>query len=192
MKSYLEETSATLRSLADNPEFLRSVQDAVDMICASAEAGHPLLVCGNGGSASDAMHITGELVGKFNLERPAFNAICLSSNPVVLTAWSNDVSFDSVFARQVEAYGRAGSVIWGLSTSGNSRNLVEAFTVARRLGIRTLGMTGESGGALRNLSDCLISVPASGAASVQNLHLPTYHWMCSEIESRWRAFAQGC
>lgn len=182
MKAYIDETIAGLKAISDDSELAQTVAQAIEMICESIRSGNPLLVCGNGGSASDAMHISGELVGRFNLVRRAINVICLSSNPVVLTAWSNDESFESVFSRQVEAYGSPGSVLLGLSTSGNSKNVLEAFMVARRLGIHTIGMSGQSGGDLGELSDCLIRVPAIEAAKVQNLHVPIYHWICSEVE----------
>ena len=103
------------------------------------------LVCGNGGSASDAMHITGELVGRFLVERPALSAICLADNPSVLTAWSNDYTYETVFARQVEAYGGRGAIL-GLSTSGNSPNVMARSRPGGRLGMTTMALTGEGGG----------------------------------------------
>jgi D-sedoheptulose 7-phosphate isomerase len=141
-----------------------------------------VLVCGNGGSAADAQHITGELVGRFLRERRALPVICLSSNPAVLTAWSNDYAFDTVFARQVEAYGRAGAAILGISTSGNSRNVIAAFEVAHRLGMQTVALTGEGGGQLAAVSDHLIAVPSRRTPLIQQAHICLYHYICEQVE----------
>ncbi len=112
----------------------RAMERAIAATVSAFRAGRPLLVCGNGGSAADAQHITGELVGRFLAERRAFKAICLAADPAVLTAWSNDYSFDTVFSRQVEAYGEAGGALLGISTSGNSRNVIAAFEIGPRPG----------------------------------------------------------
>jgi D-sedoheptulose 7-phosphate isomerase len=165
----------------------RSISDAaVEGVVAAAVAalgrGKPLLVCGNGGSASDAMHITGELVGRFLKERRALKAICLADNPSVLTAWSNDYSFDGVFARQVEAYGEAEGILMGLSTSGNSKNVVAAFETARRMNLTTVALTGEGGGRLAPLSDHLLAVPSRSTPLIQQVHICLYHYICERIE----------
>jgi D-sedoheptulose 7-phosphate isomerase len=145
-------------------------------------SGKPLLICGNGGSASDAMHITGELVGRFLLERRALKAICLSSNPAVLTAWANDYSYDTVFSRQVEAYGEPGAAILGISTSGNSKNVIEAFRQARSMGMTTIALTGEGGGKLAEWSDYLFAVPSRSTPMIQQVHICLYHFLCEAIE----------
>jgi D-sedoheptulose 7-phosphate isomerase len=142
----------------------------------------PLLVCGNGGSAADAQHIVGELVGRFLAERAACKAICLSSNPAVLTAWSNDYSFETVFSRQVEAYGEPGGVLLGLSTSGNSANVVKAMQTARGLGMVTIGMTGEGGGRMADLCDHLLAAPSRSTPAIQQIHLCLYHYFCAAVE----------
>ncbi|PWC40479.1 phosphoheptose isomerase [Azospirillum sp. TSO35-2] len=160
------------------------VEAAVAAVTAALGANRALLVCGNGGSASDAQHITGELVGRFLKERRGLKAICLSSNPAVLTAWSNDYSYDSVFARQTEAYGEPGGVILGLSTSGNSRNVIAAFEVARRLGMTTIAMTGEGGGTMAGLSDILLDVPSRSTPLIQQVHICLYHYLCEQVEAR--------
>jgi D-sedoheptulose 7-phosphate isomerase len=160
---------------------------AVDVIVDALATGHPLLVCGNGGSAADAMHITGELVGRFLQDRRAWRAICLSDNPAVLTAWSNDHSFDTVFARQVEAYGGRGAVLLGLSTSGTSRNVVAAFDQARHMHMRTIALTGEGGGSLAPLADFLLAVPSRHTPLIQQAHLCLYHYLCEQVERRLMA-----
>jgi D-sedoheptulose 7-phosphate isomerase len=164
---------------------MSAVDDAVALIGATLADSRPLMVCGNGGSASDAMHIAGELVGRFLRERKAINCICLASNPAVLTAWANDYSYDTVFARQVEAYGRSGGVLLGLSTSGNSVNVVQAFEKARALGVRTVALTGEGGGTLAPLSDILIDVPSRRTPIIQQLHICIYHYICERLEARF-------
>jgi D-sedoheptulose 7-phosphate isomerase len=156
---------------------------ALETITGALRAGKPLLVCGNGGSAADAMHITGELVGRFLLERRALNAICLASNPSVLTAWANDYSFETVFSRQVEAYGSPGAVLLGISTSGNSKNVIAAFEQARALGMKTIALTGEGGGRLAALSDYLFAVPSRSTPLIQQAHLCLYHYLCQSIEA---------
>lgn len=160
-----------------------AVNNAIELISEALAAGKPLLVCGNGGSAADALHISGELVGRFNFDRPAMNVVCLNANVTVLTAWSNDIDFESVFSRQVEAHAQEGAVLWGLSTSGNSKNVIAAFDSAKRHGLKTIAMTGAGGGQLGKLADVLIASPGNDAPSAQNIHVMLYHYMCQEIES---------
>jgi D-sedoheptulose 7-phosphate isomerase len=161
----------------------RLLAGALETITGALRTGKPLLICGNGGSASDAMHITGELVGRFLLERRALNAICLASNPSVLTAWANDYSFETVFSRQVEAYGSPGAVLLGISTSGNSKNVIAAFEQARALDMKTIALTGEGGGRLGALSDYLFAVPSRSTPLIQQAHLCLYHYLCQSIEA---------
>ena len=161
-----------------------AMEAAVEACTAALGRGLPMLVCGNGGSAADAMHITGELVGRFLKERRALNAVCLSSNPSVLTAWANDYSFETVFARQVEAYVKPGGVILGISTSGNSANVLRAFETARDMGMATVGMTGEGGGAMAGLSDHLLAAPSRSTPLIQQVHICLYHYLCAGIERR--------
>ncbi|GAB6052618.1 SIS domain-containing protein [Magnetospira thiophila] len=160
------------------------VEAAIVAMTRALGAGHPMLVCGNGGSAADAMHITGELVGRFLMERRALNCICLASNPAVLTAWSNDCGYDSVFARQVEAHAHPKGVLFGISTSGNSESVVLAFVEARKQGMTTVGLTGEGGGRLAGVSDILLDVPSRHTPDIQQAHLGIYHYICAEIEQR--------
>ena len=169
-------------------EFLDKVQRAVRLLVSAFNSGKPVLVCGNGGSASDALHISGELVGRFSRERRGLPVICLSANPSVLTAWANDVSFDSVFARQVEAFGHPGGVLWCLSTSGSSKNVVAAAIAAKRVGLSVLSMTGRSRGLLADLSDILLDVPTDSTPRAQEMHVVLYHFICERVE---HAFAEA-
>jgi len=161
-----------------------AVEAAVEACATALGRGLPLLVCGNGGSAADAMHITGELVGRFLQERRALRAICLADNPSVLTAWSNDYAFETVFSRQVEAYGAPGGAVLGISTSGNSGNVLKAFEAARGLGMATVGLTGEGGGKMAALSDHLLAVPSRSTPLIQQVHICLYHYLCARIEAR--------
>lgn len=173
--------------------------------------GGKLLVCGNGGSAADAEHIVGELMKGFLLKRslseaqratfvkafPAqgayladhlqrgLPAIALTGHPSLSTAFANDVAADMVFAQQVFVYGTSKDVLLGISTSGNSKNVLNALRVAKVLGITTLGLTGEEGGAMREVCDVLIRVPARDTAEVQEYHLPVYHSLCSMLEAEF-------
>jgi D-sedoheptulose 7-phosphate isomerase len=156
--------------------------NAIAATSAALTAGKPLLVCGNGGSAADAQHIVGEMVGRFLKERRALKAICLSSNPAVLTAWSNDYDFATVFSRQVEAYGEAGGVLLALSTSGNSVNVVKALEAARAGGMKTIGLTGDGGGRMAGLCDHLLAVPSRSTPAIQQIHLVLYHFFCAKVE----------
>lgn len=182
LRDYFKESVAVLdqASAAWNDDLVAA---AVDAVTAALRAGKPLLVCGNGGSAADAMHITGELVGRFLMERKALNAICLSANTAVLTAWANDYSYDQVFARQVEAYGQPGAAIIGISTSGNSRNVVAALEQAHAMKMTTIALTGEGGGALAPLADFLFAAPSRSTPLIQQAHLCLYHHLCAAIES---------
>lgn len=179
LRSSIDVLQRTIETL--DPSLLA---DAVDAVAGALGQGRALLVCGNGGSASDAQHITGELVGRFLKERRGLKAICLSSNAAVLTAWSNDYSYDTVFSRQVEAYGETGGVLLGISTSGNSGNVVAAFEQARAMGMTTIALTGEGGGKLAALSDILLAAPSRHTPLIQQVHICLYHYLCEQVEAR--------
>ena len=177
--------ASNLEEMIGSSELQQNVTAAVNLLTEAALRGRPILTCGNGGSAADAAHIAGELVGRFHLRRGPMNVICLNTNTSVLTAWANDVSYSSVFSRQVEGHGAVGGVLWGLSTSGNSENVVQAFRVASEIGMDTIAMTGKQGGKLAENATISICVPGEDAPSAQNLHVLLYHFMCAEIERRW-------
>jgi D-sedoheptulose 7-phosphate isomerase len=184
LTEYLIESREAINQAIKSGSIVK-VDEAITAISTALVQGKPMMVCGNGGSASDAMHITGELVGRFLKERKAINCICLSSNAAVLTAWANDYSYDTVFARQVEAYGNAGGVLLGISTSGNSLNVVRAFEAAKSLGVSSIALTGEGGGKLASVCDLLIDVPSRRTPIIQQLHICIYHYICEQIEARF-------
>ncbi len=181
LKQHLQRAVETLNAMAESPAAER-VEPAIQVIAEALRADKPLLVCGNGGSAADAQHITGELVGRFLRERRALRCISLAADVSVLTAMGNDYGYQSVFARQVEAYGEAGGVVLGLSTSGNSANVVAAFEKAREIGMTTIALTGRGGGKLAPLSDLLIDVPSTHTPDIQQVHTTLYHYVCERVE----------
>lgn len=185
-ETYDQYFAESARIIAATPAHIASAQiDKAAALCIDAlKAGQSILVCGNGGSASDAMHITGELVGRFVKERKGLRCICLSDNPATLTAWANDYDYETVFSRQVEAYGSAGSVLIGLSTSGNSRNVIKAAEKAKEMGMSFIGLTGEGGGKMAPLCDVMLDAPTKVTALVQQVHICLYHYLCAEIEKK--------
>ena len=183
ISAYLGESAALIeRARAEGLD--TRVERAVERIAAALGAKKPLLVCGNGGSASDAMHIAGELVARFLVERPGLKAIALGANTASLTAWSNDYDYPSAYAREVEAYGEPGGVVWGISTSGNSKNVIGALERGRALGMFTIAMTGAGGGKLAPLADVLLDVPSRATPRIQEVHICLYHFICQEVEAR--------
>jgi D-sedoheptulose 7-phosphate isomerase len=175
------DVAANMANVADSG-YIDSIARAVALLESAFASGGKLLVFGNGGSSADAQHLVAELVGRFAKTRRALPAIALTTNQALLTAWSNDRSFDEVFARQIEALGAAGDVAWAISTSGNSPNVVQALQRARQMGLRTIGLTGAGGGAIAGLCDVLLAVPLTTTARVQEVHLVTYHAICGALE----------
>ena len=177
------QVASNMARVADSA-YVQAVDRAADLLSKSFAEGRKLLVFGNGGSSADAQHLTAELVGRFAFDRKPLPAIALTTNQAILTAWSNDQSFTDVFARQIDALGAPGDVAWGISTSGTSPNVVNGLRRARERGMRTIGMTGASGGDLASLCDVLLAVPLDSTARIQEIHLVTYHSICAALESR--------
>jgi D-sedoheptulose 7-phosphate isomerase len=151
-------------------------------MAASLRGGGRVLAFGNGGSAADAQHLAGELVGRFLRDRAALSAIALTTDSSVVTAIGNDMGYDSVFRRQVEAHGRPGDVAVGITTSGRSPNVVQALQVARERGLVTMGLTGGGGGRLAGAVDYLIDVPHAETARIQEVHVMVVHVLCQIVE----------
>ncbi len=146
-----------------------------------------ILIFGNGGSAADSQHIAAEFIGRFQKERQALAAIALTTDTSILTALSNDYSFDIVFARQIEALGEKGDVAWGISTSGNSKNVIEGVKKAKQMGLRTISLTGHKGGELAKLTDISLIVPSENTARIQESHLCMMHAICQLVEEELTA-----
>lgn len=181
IQDYMKKSTAVIEATAQTAAMAKA-EEAIAAITTALKDGKVFLVCGNGGSASDAMHIAGEMVGRFLKERKAQKCIALSSNPAVLTAWANDYDYATVFSRQVEAYGEAGGVILGLSTSGNSGNVIKAFEQAKKMGMTTIGLTGQGGGKMAPLSDILIDAASKETPFIQQVHICLYHYICQMVE----------
>ena len=161
---------------------IQQVVDAANAIVAAFGQGGKLLTFGNGGSATDAQHLAAELVGRFERERRGLAAVALTNDMSVLTSVANDYSFDRVFARQVEALGRAGDVAFGISTSGNSRNVLAGFEQARSAGLTTIALTGRDGGAVGQVVDIHINVASDSTPRVQEVHRTLLHALCDLVE----------
>ncbi len=149
------------------------------------KSGGKILSCGNGGSAADAQHFAAELVGRFEREREELAAIALTTDSSIMTAIANDYSFDEVFAKQVRALGKPGDILFAISTSGNSKNVVAAIEAAHKKGLRIIGMTGRSGGRIGDMTrtqDVLLNVDAPATARIQEVHLLTLHCLCDAID----------
>lgn len=182
LADYLNQSADLLRETARTLDDDRMAR-AIALTVTALGANRPLLVCGNGGSAADAMHITGELVGRFLRDRRALKAICLAADSAVLTAWSNDFGYDTVFARQVQAYGEPGGVLLAISTSGNSANVIKALEAARAGGMASIGLTGQGGGKMAGLCDILLDAPSRSTPMIQQVHGCLYHYFCEKVEA---------
>lgn len=176
-------TARLLDAMAGDAVLCRTVTEAADMVVASLRAGGKLLLCGNGGSAADAQHWAGELVSRFHYDRPGLAAVALTTDTSILTAIGNDYGYERLFARQVEALGRAGDVLFALSTSGRSPNILAALEAARARDIRTVGFTGAREGTMAPLCDLLIRVPHAETPRIQEGHEAIGHAICALIEA---------
>ncbi|MGE5537617.1 MAG: SIS domain-containing protein [Gemmatimonas sp.] len=182
INEYFAETASLLKACAE-ANLAPRIDEAIRQIAAALKGDRCVLVCGNGGSASDAMHIAGELVGRYLKERRALKAIALSADPAVLTALGNDYGYEHVFSRQVEALAETGGIFIGLSTSGNSPNVVKACEMAKHLAMYTIAITGQGGGKLKGVADILIDVPSKATPRIQEAHLCIYHYICEQVEA---------
>jgi D-sedoheptulose 7-phosphate isomerase len=179
---YIEESISNLQSI-NNIEFVGLISETAKLILDSVSNNGNILVCGNGGSHSDAQHFAGELVNFFTRDHKALNVITLGTNSAVASAWSNDHSFEDQFAREVEAYGNSNSLLIGFTTSGKSKNVNNAFRKANSLGIKTLALTSKK--ALPYLAsnvDLIIPVPVNETHKIQELHIVIYHAICILVE----------
>jgi D-sedoheptulose 7-phosphate isomerase len=161
---------------------LQQIKQAAEAIITALKAGRKILFCGNGGSAADSQHIAAEFIGRFQRERRSLPAIALTTDTSILTALGNDYGFDIVFARQVEGLGNAGDVLVGLSTSGNSKNVLEAMKAAKAKGLKTVGFLGCDGGKIAPLCDVALVIPSRVTARIQESHICVAHTICQIAE----------
>ncbi len=178
--------ASAVMALRETQRQVRSdVALVAETLVASFQSGGQLLLCGNGGSAADAQHFAAELVGRFKRrERRALPAMALGSDIATLSAWSNDIGYEDVFARQVAAYGRHGDVLIGISTSGRSRNVVRAFEEARRRGMHCVALVGGDGGALRPLAHQVLLAASTDTQAIQAAHIVLIHLLCELVEEK--------
>ena len=167
--------------LADD-KILQTIQDCTNLIVSAFEKGNKVLFCGNGGSAADAQHLAAEFSGRFYTDRDSLPADALHCNTSYITAVANDYSYDVIYSRILKGIGNAGDVLVGLSTSGNSKNIIKAFEVAREKKMTTIAFTGASGGKLKSLSDFLINVPSEDTPRIQESHIMLGHIICQFVE----------
>lgn len=182
IKKQLAQSIATLQAVLADESIAETLVRLSEKTAETMKAGGKLLVAGNGGSAADAQHLVAEFVGRLTVSRPALRAIALTVDTSILTAVGNDFSFDHVFERQVEALGVPGDIFLGISTSGNSKNIIKAIDLANEKGLTTVGFTGNGGGAMATLCDMNIIIPSSTTMNIQESHLVLEHIYCMLVE----------
>jgi D-sedoheptulose 7-phosphate isomerase len=178
----IKESITAKEALLQSDVMLATIERAAVNIIELYRNGKKLLICGNGGSAADAQHIAGEMVCKFKMKRRGLPAIALTTDSSIMTAVGNDFDFTRVFKRQVEALGEPDDILMGISTSGNSPNIVKAFEKAREMGLLTIGLLGKDGGTLKNLANLAIVIPAEDTPRIQESHILIVHIICEIVE----------
>lgn len=185
IKGIIKASVETKSTILGDADMLLKIQEAVTTIVDAFKNGHRVYFCGNGGSAADAQHLAAELSGRFYADREALSAEALHCNTSYLTAVANDYNFDVIYARLIQGIANKGDVLLGFSTSGNSRNIVNAFEVAREKGVITMGFTGTTGGVLKQLSDFLFNVPSNDTPRIQESHIMIGHIICQLVEEKY-------
>lgn len=170
------------QALLQDIKFIDTLSTIGEACIRTYNMNNKIMICGNGGSAGDAMHFVGELVGRYRRERTGLNAICLNTNEINMTAIANDYGYNDVFSRQVVACGKSGDIFFGISTSGNSQNINKAFEEARKIGIKTVGLLGRDGGESKLLCDYPIIVPCNTTSHIQEVHILILHILAGIVE----------
>jgi len=182
VRKQLAQSIATMQSVLADDTIAETIVRFAELTAESMKGGGKLLVAGNGGSAADAQHLVAEFVGRLTINRPALRAIALTTDTSILTAVGNDFSYDNIFERQVEALGQRGDVFLGISTSGNSKNILKAVQLAREMGVMTVGFTGNQGGEMAKICDLNVIVPSPVTMNIQESHLALEHIFCMLVE----------
>lgn len=185
IKEIIEKSIAVKVSLLNDSNLLTAIELCADKINGALKNGHKILFCGNGGSAADAQHLAAEFSGRFYQDRKALPAEALHVNTSYLTAVANDYSFDVVYSRLIDGIGNEGDILVGISTSGNSKNILNALEMANSKGMLTIAMTGESGGQIKNVSDILLNVPSNDTPRIQESHILIGHIICQLVEEKY-------
>lgn len=183
IKQSIEQSIAVKQQILTDAALMQRVAEAASLIEQSLRQGGKIHFCGNGGSAADAQHLAAELSGRFYFDRPPLNAEALHCNTSYLTAVGNDYGYDHVFSRLLRGTGRRGDVLVGISTSGNSRNILEAYRVAQELGIHIVSLTGQTGGKMRDCGGLLLNVPSTDTPRIQESHIMLGHIICELVET---------
>lgn len=178
-KRFKESAEVKTRFLKEN---LPKLLEVIKLITQAFEAGNKLFLFGNGGSAADAQHIAAEFVNRYEIDRPPLPAIALTTDTSILTSVSNDTNFSEIFAKQLRALGKEGDVALGISTSGNSSNLIKAFEVTKEMGIKAVALTGNDGGALAKIADYSLIVSSTSTPRIQETHILIGHILCEMVE----------
>ena len=185
IKNIVASSVKVKQDVLQNEELLQTVQECITVIVQAFKNGNKVLFCGNGGSAADAQHLAAEFTGRFYTDRDALPAEALHCNSSYMTAVANDYSYDVIYSRLVKGIGNKGDVLVGLSTSGNSANIYNAFEVAREKGMVTIAFTGLTGGTLKALSHHLINVPSTDTPRIQESHIMLGHIICQLVEAEY-------
>lgn len=187
INNVIDEQIKNLTELKENG-YVDIIKEMANLIIEQMKQGKKLLIAGNGGSAADSQHFAAEIVGRFVLERKGYPAIALTTDTSILTAIGNDYGYDTIFSRQVEGLGNEGDVFIGISTSGNSKNIIEAINTAKEKGLKVIGLTGKDGGKMKDMCDICLVLNYKETARVQEHHLMSYHLLCEFIEKEMKAF----
>jgi len=185
IKNIVQASISVKQEVLQNEELLKTVKECIAVIVKAFKSGNKVLFCGNGGSAADAQHLSAEFSGRFYTDRDALPSEALHCNSSYLTAVANDYSYDVIYSRLIKGIGNKGDVLVGLSTSGNSKNIYNAFEVAREKGMITIAFTGLSGGTLKSLSDYLINIPSTDTPRIQESHILLGHIICQLVEAEY-------
>lgn len=177
------ESIAVKKQLLSDESLMVKIHSSVSIIVESLNKGGKIHFAGNGGSAADAQHLAAELSGRFYFDRPPLNAEALHCNTSYLTAVGNDYGYDHIFSRMIQSAGKKGDVLVGISTSGNSKNIINAYEVAKAMGIKIISFTGTTGGIMKNYSDILFNVPSTDTPRIQECHIMVGHIICELVES---------
>ena len=183
IENIIQASIDTKKAMLDDAVIKDNIFKSIEVITHAFKSGNKVLFAGNGGSAADAQHLAAEFSGRFYKNRKALPAEALHCNTSYLTAVANDYSYDVIYSRLIEGIGVKGDVLIGLSTSGNSNNIMKAFEVAREMGVITIGFTGTTGGAMKDLSDILINVPSTITPRIQESHILMGHIICELVEA---------
>lgn len=182
IKTIVQDSIAVKQAILDSTELLEAINVVAELCVSAYKSGRKILIAGNGGSAGDAQHIAAELVARFEFDRPGLPAIALTTDTSMITAIGNDYGYDCVFSRQLEANAVEGDVFIGISTSGNSKNILAAMASAKEKGVICVGLCGE-GGRIKDVSDHVISIPSTCTARIQESHILVGHILCGIIET---------